>query len=271
MSDVSGDLRLPPVSEIGEDLLKINLFQRMASLLVPFLCIAGYGYFALHHLWPAGVVCLVYLSFVTYGSVSHDLVHHTLGLPRILNEVFLTLIELLAFRSGHAYRQAHLHHHARFPQEDDIEGAASKMSFFRTLCEGLLFQWRIIIWAIARAKRDRALVIAETIGVLALLTFCFGMIRWTPIFAVYASLMIAGSWIIPLVTSYVPHNPAGATDLTQTRLFRGRLLSILALEHLYHLEHHLYPMVPHHHWPALARRLNPHFERAGIKPVILWF
>ena len=66
----------------------------------------------------------MYLSFVTYGSISHDLVHRTMGLPRWVNEFFLTIIELLAFRSGHAYRLAHLHHHARFPHEDDIEGAA---------------------------------------------------------------------------------------------------------------------------------------------------
>jgi fatty acid desaturase len=30
------------------------------------------------------------------------------------------------------------------------------------------------------------------------------------------------------------------------------VLSLLALEHLYHLEHHLHPQVPHHHWPELG-------------------
>ena len=40
---------------------------------------------------------------------------------------------------------------------------------------------------------------------------------------------------------------------------------------LYHLEHHLYPAVPHHHWPALARRLDPYFDAAGIVPVKFGF
>ena len=46
---------------------------------------------------------------------------------------------------------------------------------------------------------------------------------------------------------------------------------MLALGHLYHLEHHLYPAVPHQNWPELARRLDPHLRRAGVRPVRLWF
>lgn len=262
---------LPTLSEIGDDLLRINWLQRVAALFLPFGLVAGYGYFALHDLWIPAVACLVYLSFVTYGSISHDLVHRTLGLPRIVNEVFLTLIELLAFRSGHAYRRAHLHHHARFPHDDDVEGAAAKMSFVRSLLEGVIFQIRIIVWTLRHPKGDRALVIGETLAALVAVAFCFVSIPVTPIFAVYAALMIAGSWIIPLVTSYVPHDPKGSLETTQTLRFRGRVLSILALQHLYHLEHHLYPMVPHHHWPVLARRLDPYLDRAGIKSVVLWF
>lgn len=60
-------------------------------------------------------------------------------------------------------------------------------------------------------------------------------------------------------------------ELFQTRAFRGTVASIVAMGHLYHLEHHLYPSVPHHNWPELARRLNPHFERAGVKPVTILF
>ena len=54
--------------------------------------------------------------------------------------------------------------------------------------------------------------------------------------------------------------------LRQTRLFRGAFYSLVALDHLYHLEHHLYPQVPHQNWKRLARRLDPHFREAGIEP-----
>ena len=93
----------------------------------------------------------------------------------------------------------------------------------------------------------------------------------TPVLAVYVGLMIAGSWVIPVVTSYLPHDPRGDGELGQTRAFRGRVASAVALSHLYHLEHHLYPAVPHQNWPELARRLDPHLERAGVRPVRWWF
>jgi beta-carotene hydroxylase len=262
---------LPSLAELGTDLLCINSFQRCFTLLLPFLCVATFMILAHLRLWPLAVITLMYLSFVTYGSISHDLVHRTLGLPRSVNEFFLTVIELLAFRSGHAYRLVHLHHHARFPHDDDIEGAAAKMSFLRTLLEGIIFQPRIMLWAASRHHRNHPLVIIEIALVFLLLTFCVATIPLTPIFAVYALLMIMGGWVIPLITSYIPHNPDGRSVLSQTLLFRGKIASIIALEHLYHLEHHLYPAVPHHNWPKLAHRLDPYFESAGVIPVVLGF
>lgn len=261
----------PSLAELGVDLLHINHFQRVLAVITPFALVAIYITFAHFRLWPLAVVTLMYLSFVTYGSISHDLVHRTLGLSHRWSVFFLSVIELMAFRSGHAYRLAHLHHHARFPHDDDIEGAAAKMSLGRTLAEGVIFQPRIMLWAAKRHRREHPVVVAEIILVLALLGFCFATLRLTPIFAVYAVLMIMGSWIIPLITSYLPHNPAGQTVLSQTRLFRGRVASLIAMEHLYHLEHHLYPAVPHHNWAKLARRLDPYFKAAGVEAVVLGF
>jgi 2-polyprenyl-6-methoxyphenol hydroxylase-like FAD-dependent oxidoreductase len=36
------------------------------------------------------------------------------------------------------------------------------------------------------------------------------------------------------------------------------------------LEHHLYPQVPHHRWPELARRLDAYFAGCGVQPIVLW-
>jgi fatty acid desaturase len=38
-------------------------------------------------------------------------------------------------------------------------------------------------------------------------------------------------------------------------------------DHLYHLEHHLYPMVPHKNWPKLAARLDGYFKREGVDAI----
>ena len=262
---------LPTIEELGVDLLRVTALRRLITLATPFVCVAAYVVLAHFRLWPLAVLSLMYLSFVTYGSISHDLVHRTLLLPRRWNEFFLTTIELLAFRCGHAYRLAHLHHHARFPHDDDIEGQAARMSFARTILEGVIFQPRILIWALVHREQHRHLILFEAAAVLAMFGACFAVLPWTPVFAVYAVLMVMGAWVIPLVTSYLPHNAAGETALQQTRLFRGKVASIIAMEHLYHLEHHLYPMVPHHNWPELARRLDPLFKAVGMRPIVLGF
>ena len=262
---------LPALDVLGRDLLRVPVWRRVVSLLAPFVLTALFFVLASQGEWVAAFVCPVLLSFLTYGSISHDLVHRNLGLPKWLNEILLALIELLAFRSGHAYRAVHLHHHARFPAEDDLEGAASKMSFPRALVEGIGLQPRLWFFAMHYKGSHRVWAIIECLTGAALFGACVAAIPITPAPIVYAALMIMGSWIFPVITAYIPHDASGTSDLTQTKLFRGKVLSWLALEHLYHLEHHLYPGVPHHNWPELAVRLDPYFERAGLRPIKLFF
>lgn len=69
---------LPTLADLGVDLLRISRARRVISLAIPFVCAAAYFVFATMRLWPLAVAALVYLSFVTYGSISHDLVHRTL-------------------------------------------------------------------------------------------------------------------------------------------------------------------------------------------------
>ena len=262
---------LPPLRELGLDLLVVSRRQRMVSLASPFAWCAAYFVLAAFDYWLAAGLALVALSFVTYGSVSHDLVHRNLGLPTWLNDLLLCAIELIALRSGHAYQAAHLHHHARFPHPDDVEAAVASQSLLGALTEGVLGQFRIGWWALKNAKRSRTWIIGEVLACMVLVSGAALSYWFAPTLLIYAVLMVTGSWVIPLVTSYLPHDPDGPTELLRTRAFRGVVASILAMEHLYHLEHHLYPSVPHHHWPKLAKRLDPYLERAGVKPIRLWF
>src|SRR5258708_17955873 len=120
--------RLPDLSQLGSDLVAVSAARRIRSLSLPFLGFVAYLLSASSGCWPLAVLATMFMSFVTYGSISHDLVHRTLGLSRRMNDAFLSLIELLAVRSGHAYQAAHLHHHARFPHDDDVEGSAAPIS-----------------------------------------------------------------------------------------------------------------------------------------------
>ena len=129
----SGAADFPSLDTLGRDLLAVHTWRRAISLATPFLLTIGFFVFAAQGWLIASVVCTMLLTFFTYGSISHDLVHRTLRLPRAFNEALLCAIELMAFRSGHAYRFAHLNHHARFPAADDLEGAAAGMTWWRAL------------------------------------------------------------------------------------------------------------------------------------------
>src|SRR5258708_36332107 len=120
--------QLPNLSQLGVDLIRVSAVQRIRSLSLPIVGFVAYLLFAASGQWPLAVLATMFISFVTYGSISHDLVHRSLGLSRRMNDLFLSLIELLAVRSGHAYQAAHLHHHARFPHVDDLEGSAAPIS-----------------------------------------------------------------------------------------------------------------------------------------------
>jgi beta-carotene hydroxylase len=260
----------PTLDTLGRDLLIVHGWRRAVSLAVPFLLAAAFFLFAANGLWIASLGCTMLLTFLTYGSISHDLGHRTLRLSQPCNEALLCAIELIAFRSGHAYRFAHLNHHARFPAADDLEGAAAGMTWWRALLDGVTLQPRLLLFAFRRG-RARSWIVGEALAVLILLAASLAAVPWTIAPAIYAALMLLGSWLFPLITSFIPHDPTGETELTQTRLFRGRVLAIVAVEHLYHLEHHLYPQVPHHNWPELGRRLDPYFARAGVKSRRLFF
>lgn len=268
---MSASRDVPTINELGRDLLSVSRIHVAVNLAFPFLLTFGFFYFAFHGNYVAAFFCPVVLSFVSYGSISHDLVHRVLGLPRWLNEIMLSAIEMLTLRSGHAYRHSHLNHHAHYPAEDDLEGAASKMTILQSLIDGLTLQYRIYFRALKMCKSDRNWIVGEGIFVVLLFLASVVAIPHTVIPFVYCFLVIGGSWIFPLVTSYIPHNPNGLDELQKTKLYRGWMIRIIAFEHLYHLEHHLYPQIPHQNWPELARRLNPHFDRLGIKSLKLWF
>ena len=260
-------VHLPTLQELGRDLLHVSPLRRVTTIGLPFAIMISYAVFASLNWWFPALLSVMALCFVTYGSSSHDLVHQTLGLSRRWNLFWLGLIELLSLRSGTAYRLSHLHHHQHLLDASDVEGSAVYMSLLRTLLSGPTTQIRLWRWAWTNHQKHRPMLLLEATGILSLICVAIFSVDHTLAPLIYAVLVICGSWIFPLITVYIPHIAEGRTPLTQTRLFRGAIYRFVAFDHLYHLEHHLYPAVPHHHWRHLAVRLDPFFARLGIQPV----
>jgi beta-carotene hydroxylase len=260
---------LPDLDTLGRDLLATSWARRTFVLAAPFvsaaLFVAG-AYFG--HPFVA-VVATGLVTFFTYGTGSHDLVHRSLGLPRGINEVFLSVIELLALRSGHAYRLAHLHHHRHLSDPTDLEGAAAHApSWWRAVLAGPAYMPSLLVWAWRHGKRrDRRWIAIESLVIVAFFGAAVTTFRTTPAVAGYAVLVTMGAWAFPLLLVYIQHDPSGRTPLSATRAYRGRVLPALLLEHTYHLEHHLYPAVPGHRWRELSRRLDPYLKKAGVSVI----
>jgi beta-carotene hydroxylase len=90
---------------------------------------------------------------------------------------------------------------------------------------------------------------------------------WSPGPLVYVLCVTMSSWFYPFATAWVPHRRDGRDAITHTIAVRGRLIPEIFFQHTYHLEHHLYPAVPSHHWPELAKRLDPWLREHGARVI----
>jgi len=256
----------PSINELGAELTHTTASQAAIALCLPFLAIASYFLFAFSGAWIGAVLSIMFLSFISYGSTSHDLVHANLGLPKRVNDFFLLLIEMLCLRSGTAYRATHLHHHKNFPHFDDVE-AASAESLMQSLLNAPLLQFKLWLWCWHNCQSKRAMLAVEAAWFVFFVCLSLSLLPHNWVLAIYTALVIGGTWVFPIATVYVPHDPNGKDTLTQTRRFRGPFFSAIAFEHLYHLEHHLYPFVPRHHWKQLAHRLDPYLDAHAIPAI----
>jgi beta-carotene hydroxylase len=207
---------------------------------------------------------------VAVVTATHDVVHRTLGLTNGQTDVWLFFLGLVLLESGHAYRMTHRQHHRLFPSPEDPEGYPANLSLVGAVLYGPVFLVRLWCWSFARADRwTRRWLVAEACA--PFIAVSAGIAYWstTPYVLAYAVMAIVGSWVYPLLTVYLPHHDYGEDPLTQTRTLRGRIIPAIFLELTYHLEHHLYPQVPSHHLPELARRLDPHLTAAGVRPVMV--
>lgn len=261
--------KLPKLDELGSDLLLTTPRQRRIALARPVIGLALYALAAALRLWWITPL-IVFLIFVAVVTVTHDVVHGSLGLRRRQTEWALFLTGALLLESGHAYRTTHLQHHRVFPADNDPEGYPAHISLLGAILYGPVFLARLWWWAYRRNARrpaQRAWLVVEACW--PVIVVIGGILLWhmTAGVLVYAVLAIVGSWVYPLLTVHLPHRHFGETPLTQTRTLRGRIIPALFLELTYHLEHHLYPQVPSHHLKDLARRLDPFFHEAAVRPI----
>jgi len=259
---------IPRLDDLGRDLLTTSRRQRWLACARPFVGVAAFAAAAALGLWWLTPV-IVFFIFVAVVTVTHDVVHGALGLGPRQTDWALFLFGAVLLESGHAYRTTHLQHHRVFPGPDDPEGDPARLPLWQAILNGPLFLPRLWCWAYRRQHArpgERRWLRAEAAWALVVPLIGIAVWPWTAAVLVYAGLVMAGSWVYPLLTVHLPHHHYGAHPLTQTSTLRGHLVPALFLELTYHLEHHLYPAVPSHGLRELSRRLDPFFRQAGVQP-----
>jgi len=250
---------LPTLPELGMDLLDTNPWQRAQPLLMPY-----FWSIAFMAAWQVGLYWLSFLSLVMVFSASststHDVVHGSLGLNRQWTERLLFLLGAPVLESGHAYRLTHIEHHRTFPSHDDLEGQAAMLPVWRVLLEGPAFLFRLWIWAWRKTSK---MPVQRRWLILELLLPMVGLvIGWlsrpvTDAPLAYVVCVLISSWFYPLFAVHLPHRHYGETRVSHAWTLRGLIIPRLFLPLAFHLEHHLYPKVPSHNLPKLAKRLEP--------------
>src|SRR5687768_3058393 len=94
---------LPPLHELGTDLVGTTRLRRWLILARPFVYLAVYGVAGATGNWIVALAAL-FLLVVAVVSTMHDVVHGTLGLRRRGTDLALFGLGALVLVSGHAYR-----------------------------------------------------------------------------------------------------------------------------------------------------------------------
>jgi fatty acid desaturase len=141
----------PLLADIAPDLTVTTVRQRWVALARPYLGIAVFALVA----WPGWwwlTPLVMFGIFVAVVTVTHDVVHRSIGLSRRQSEWALFLLGLVLLESGHAYRLTHLQHHRLFPSPEDPEGYPAELSFVGAVLYGPVFLVRLWWWAYQRSR-----------------------------------------------------------------------------------------------------------------------
>ncbi|WP_394830653.1 fatty acid desaturase [Pendulispora rubella] len=182
-----------------------------------------------------GSLALFFAAF----SLTHDLAHGALGLPRRVNEVALCVSGLLMLMSGHAMRIMHLRHHAR--RADDIEGTGAHLTAWRALFVGPrnALALRRGAFRIAHGLPLRWQIGETSMNVAAVV---LAMGTGSRVLLVHVAVATVLQCTLSFWGAYLPHNvPSWLVALARPFAFTH---SPTILNLICHDVHHEYPKIP---------------------------
>lgn len=227
-------------------------------------------------LWPAMLLHGTLMTLPAY-AMSHEAAHGTAFRSRWLNETVFWLTSLLYMEEPLHRRYTHTNHHTftwhvgkdsqmPFDTPMDLKGWASEVSGLALLRFHLLAFWTLAsgrysamlklvtpAGELPKMRRNASIFLAIYAALLAPLAFGF---LWPLWFLILPRLLGAPAMLLFTLIQHVELKENAQSVLESTRSFRtGWLGRFLYMNMNNHVEHHLYPQVPFHALPKLAKAL----------------
>ena len=207
-----------------------------------------------HPAFAALALAGAFFFFLTGLRQVHNAYHYALGLGQLSTHLTMFALSVTMMSAMHAIQATHLNHHRHCLDDDDVEGRAATLSWWRALLNGPAFAVHLHRsgWALANAS-TRRWIVAEMIAIMVAVAAAM-LIEWLPLRA-HVLTMIAGQCFTAFFAVWTVHHdcqPIGRLARTQ----RGWLKNVVSYDMFHHVEHHLFPAVPTCHLPELSRRLD---------------
>jgi fatty acid desaturase len=196
-----------------------------------------------------------FFFFLAGLRVVHGAFHHTLGLPRWGDNFVQLLFSVLMLGSMHAVQFSHLRHHARCLSKDDVESKSARMSGWLALIFGFVFPVLLHWNALRHAKEPTRRWMAAELWANALWLWLAIHVMDDPVVRYHLGAMAAGQCLTAFFAVWTVHRGCHPSD-NLARTLRRPIVNFLTMDMFFHVEHHLFPLVPTSQLPKLSARLD---------------
>ncbi len=251
------------------------------GLWLGFLGISGAALVLTWGTWWAFPAAIVYGIF--YGSCAdsrwHECAHGTVFKTRWLNKIFYQLASFMAFKNPYLWRWSHTRHHTHtivvgrdpeiaFPRPPAVFSQLLNLLYLRAGWPEVLRMVRLALGRLTADERDflvkadrpKAFMAAQihltVLGSVVTISIASG--SWLPVMLVGLPSFY-GSWLHHLLAT--TQHAGLAEDVPDHRLNSRTVLMNPFFRFVYsnmnyHMEHHMYPMVPFYALPALHEEMK---------------
>jgi fatty acid desaturase len=274
----------PVPRKVMKDLMQRRDGPAIRDTLIWFVVLGCLGWLMFQTWGTWWFVPVFYVYAVFYGACGdsrwHECGHGTAFRTRWMNDAVYHLASFMVFRNGSLWRWSHARHHTdTIIVGRDPEIAVTRPPSFLNMILNLLYLqdasnqlWRMLRFTFGAMSADEKDFVPETerwkcfleariqIAILAgVAALAAWQQSWLSLFYVGLPTFV-GAWVDTVLFGYTQH--AGlAEDVLDHRLncrtvYMNPVFRFIYWNMNYHLEHHMFPMVPYHALPKLHEAMK---------------